>query len=494
MMIRRTVIAVALGLGACSGDDINTTDAEIGADPIDAGVDLDGTDGSDVDVDSDLEVDEDLDVDVVPDGPDVDADPEGWEPSEVAVPGACAALDPGPLGDGSLVERALRCADLCADSDCVRRCVGSEAISAPCTECVVRSTECHIYRCAGCAGPDGEDTVCRDCFASECEADWLVCAGVLAPEQPPVQPPGPGCDVDDHPALSNGDAALAFDECRGECPATSGRFDCTADCVSRHAAVAPLCAACLAEWGRCLDAADCPSCVPDPNGAECIRCSPPACRTELEDCTDGRLSLDLDPARPASIRLINATEVPGMALVDRYTGAPYARRVPPFLVSSRATLEVGIHDLATTLGAVGSSAVHVAEVTLAAGAEDAWAVLGTADAAVSIPELPREPGIRDVRVVNATDAELLVGVGGNAPAVVAPLGVTEVVSLGLGAFEVFVADAGDALSMTGVVDEFGPSFSAILVVHSNADAPFNSSILVLESEGEFFPVELAITE
>lgn len=480
------VLAGLWGAAACS--DVS------GSDPADGWPDapLDVVD-VDVAVDADVPTTDvavrELPLEDTGDAPDVDAESEGWEPSEIAVPGACVALEPEALADGSLLDRAHDCARFCETVGCVRDCARASRVAASCEECLVRASECLFLECRGC-GSEGEED-CAECFDGACGDDWDACAGVFLPTAPPDPPEPMGCEESDYEALANGRALDAFEACRAACPATSGRHECVAGCVARESEITAPCGVCFADWGRCLDGSECAECVRSPTDAECLRCSPEECRESFESCTSGRLSLVLEPPEPASVRLVNVTERSGMALVDVWDGAPYARRVASFGASARSVVEPGIVELATTWGTVGLGADIIAQTIVPLGAAQTWVLIGTEDRLLALEEFPREPGRRWVRVLNATELEVAVSVDGSPSEALSSMEATDRVAMALGDFAVSVSGAPEDHPALATVRTLGPAYDALLVVHSSPDAPTGWSILLLETNGEFFSVELA---
>ena len=456
--------------------DVSDTVEDVGQD---ARPEVDATDvpGMDAADDPDLS-------DVVETGP-------GWVASEVAVPGACAALEPDRLLDGSLRDRATNCGERCTSISCARLCARGGGIAAPCSECVVRTAECMVQLCPDCDA----DESCGPCFEESCEADWLVCAGVLAPEvDPPQEPPPPGCASADSLALVSSGVLTTFDDCRDVCPAVSGRYGCLAECMVASAELSYPCGECFSEWGACLDVSACAPCVEEPLSPACLRCAPDRCHDAFGECTNGVLELNFDPPDPGNVRLFNATVSPGLALVRLPTGEPLARRVPSNGISPPTSVEPDSFDVATTRGAVGPGAPPVASAELHVATESKWVVFGFEDVAITVEELPALPGVRQIRFFNATETMLYGGVEGEIEVPLDPLSISDPIELGLGEFRATFGTETASPEASVDLRSPGPSASWIVVVYPSFGAPLEAALLVLDESGGFFAERLALLD
>jgi hypothetical protein len=186
------------------------------------------------------------------------------------------------------------------------------------------------------------------------------------------------------------------------------------------------------------------------------------------------------------VRLFNATDVFGMALVRLPSGEPLARRVPPFLPSAHTEVEAGTFEVATTAGQVGPGTLSLARAWLDVSSGSRWLVIGLDGVAVVVADGWPGPGVRSLRFFNATTSPAWVRVAATAELYVEPGSESEAVDVGVGEF---MAEFGREPGTVVAQAEFpapGPSANWIALILPSSGAPLESELLVLDASGGYF--------
>jgi hypothetical protein len=185
--------------------------------------------------------------------------------------------------------------------------------------------------------------------------------------------------------------------------------------------------------------------------------------------------------RPGRIRLLNISGELSATLVNAADGRPVVRRIVQESVSGWREEEVGARAYGLTNGSVGADAMILGTTSFELQTESSWTIVAQ-DVGLLATEERAEPGVRLLRVLNATLTPGEFWIGSNAPVTLAPSETSDWVRI-TGSGGTVEAEVSGFARTRYTSPAPGPTASWTAVYLDNAEAPHGGEVLLLVEEG-----------